>query len=252
MTTSKELRFLDELTASLSQSGNDAVLRRINAERMLQLYAEALVDKHKSEPIRFLPDSRVAGHPGADFLLQIDDYDIRLELLDAPDNKPYVNTAILTDIAKLMEENPSTVALVLVWTTEDLPSLAVSSARARYYLQHPDQLGDLPAKVAPLVETLELVLAHQTKEWNIQQGETPRSTAEATDIRELFEQAIGQAIEAERNRSYRYVERKQAAKEFPLKEEQQVIFDVLREALEGVAESDLVPMLMRIGRRGTR
>ena len=79
--------FLTEFKATLSQPSGAAVLRRINAERLLSLIAEEFVASHEAERIRILPDNRVAGPSGSDFLLQIDDYDIRIEFLDAPDGQ---------------------------------------------------------------------------------------------------------------------------------------------------------------------
>jgi hypothetical protein len=80
--------FLSELRASLSQADGDAALRRINAERLLQLVADEFIDAFPADRIRVLPDSRLVGESGADILLQIDDYDIRLELFDAEEGKP--------------------------------------------------------------------------------------------------------------------------------------------------------------------
>jgi hypothetical protein len=79
--------FISEISASLSQPDQQAFLRRVNAERLLILVINELIDEHQAERIRILPDHRLAGNVGADFLLQVDDYDLRLELLDASNDQ---------------------------------------------------------------------------------------------------------------------------------------------------------------------
>jgi hypothetical protein len=244
--------FVSEFTASLSQHGGDAALRRINAERLLRLIADQMVEQHQAEQIRVLSDYRFVGEAGADFLFQVDDYDIRLQFIDAPDSRTSLKADQLPAFAALLEDNPSTIALVLVWTSDDMLALPLSIARLRYLTQHPDRLNKIGGDIKPLADILRALVSQQTKQWDISLEQTPRSTARPADIRRLFEGIIREAIERERHRSYRYEERKQAAHEFPLKEEQRVILDVLREALEGVSATDLVPRLTRVSRRGVK
>ena len=115
--------FLFELKASLSEASGEAILRRINAERLLRILAEEFVETHQAERVRVLPDSRLVGESEADLLLQIDDYDIRLQLLDAPENEPVLSIDQLGEFLDLMENNPSTISLILVWMTDDLLSI---------------------------------------------------------------------------------------------------------------------------------
>lgn len=244
--------FLTELKASLSQPDGEAMLRRINAERLLRLLADEFIEAHQAERIRILPDSRLVGEPGADFLLQIDDYDIRMLFLDAPDAAPALDASQLPDFLRLLEDNPSTVALVLVWTTDDLRSVPLSVRRTRFLTQNPDRLPSLLAATKPLPETLRALVARQTKLWEAGLDQTPRTTAKSADMRRLFEEAIGAAIEAERQRSYRYTERKLAARRFPVEEEKRLIFAVLGEALNGALAQELVLRLTRLPQRGGR
>ena len=51
--------FLSEFTHSLTQPNGDAVLRRINAERLLRLLADEFVEAHQAARIRILPDNRL-------------------------------------------------------------------------------------------------------------------------------------------------------------------------------------------------
>ena len=80
----------------------------------------------------------------------------------------------------------------------------------------------------------------------------PHTAAKATDMRQLFEEAIGDAIEAERGRSYRYAERKLAARRFPVEAEKRLIFSVLGDALTGASAMELAHRLTRLSRRGRR
>jgi hypothetical protein len=243
---------LVELMASLSQPTGEAVLRRINAERLLRLLADEFIAAHQAERVRILPDERLAGQQGADFLLQIDDYDVRLIFLDTPDSAPAFDPSMLPDLLKLLEDNPSTVALVLVWTTGNLLAVPLSMLRARYLSQNPERLPALLADARPLPETLRVVVERQTKLWEVGLDQVPHTMAKSTDMRRLFEEAIGAAIDAERQRSYRYAERKLAARLFPIEEERRVIFAVLAEALAGAPAQELVPRLTRVLQRGGR
>lgn len=243
---------LAELTASLSQPTGEAVLRRINAERLLRLLADEFMEARQADRIRILPDNRLAGEPGADFLLQIDDYDIRLLFLDAPDGAPTLDAGQLPELLQLLEDNPSTVALVLVWTTDDLHAAPLSVIRVRFLVQNPDRLPALLAEAKPLPEILRALVEGQTKLWEAGLDRAPRTAAKATDMRLLFEEAIGDAIETERRRSYRYTERKLAARRFPVELEKRLILSVLGEALAGASAVELVPRLTRMLQRGRR
>ena len=243
---------LTELKASLSQPTGEAVLRRINAERLLRLLADEFIEAHQAERIRVLPDSRVAGEAGADFLLQIDDYDIRLQFLDAPAGTPTLDEERLSGFLSLLEDNPSTVALVLVWTTDELLAVLLSVAQARGLLWNRDALASLLAKAKPLPEVLRALVAQQVKLWEIGLDEKSPSSVKPLDMRSAFEEAIATAIDTERQRLYRHAERKLAAQHFPAEEEEKLIFDVLAEALNGASARDMVPHLTRMPRRGKR
>lgn len=244
--------FLDELKASLSQPSGKAVLRRINAERLLSLVANELIAGQEGARVRILPDSRLVGEAGADFLLQIDDYDIRLELLDAPQDELALDATALPSILDLLQDNPSTVAVVLAWTTDELLAVPLSAVRVRYLMLRPDRLPDLAAMAKPLLDVLRNLVSQQTKAWHIGLTGAPQVRAKRADTRGLFEQSITAAIEAERRRSYRHIERKLAARQFPVNDEIRAILAVLGQALEGATANELVPSLTHIARRGKR
>jgi hypothetical protein len=241
--------FLTEFQASLGQPTGEAVLRRINAERLLRLLADEFVSSHQAERVRILPDNRFVGEAGADFLLQIDDYDIRLEFLDAPEDRPALASDQLPAFRALLEDNPNTVALVLVWTTDELLAVPLSVRRVRFLSQNPNRLPDLLSDAKPLSDVLRAIVTDQIKLWEVELDTTLGPVAQDADTRRLFEGAMEKAIKAERQRSYRYPERKQAAKEFPVAEETKIILDALQEALGSASTKRIVQRLTRIKSR---
>ena len=243
-------RLLAELKASLSEPSGEAALRRINAERLLHLKAEEFIEAHQAERIRILPDRRVAGEPEADLLLQIDDYDIRLVLLDAPGGKPTLAADQLSQLLGLLGNNPSTIAVVLVWTTDALLSLPLKVPDIQHLLENPDGLSNVLSSAKPLLEVLHGIVGRQTKDWEAGLDATPRPAAMLGDSRRLFEAAYGKAVETERRRSYKSTVRKEAAQDFPFERERQVIMETLEEALNGESSESLRERLTKLPRRG--
>jgi len=241
---------LSELKASLSQPSGEAALRRINAERFLYLLAEEFIEAHQAERIRVLPDRRLVGEPEADLLLQVDDYDIRLQLLDAPENKPTLATDHLPQLLGLLENNPSTIALILVWTTDDLLSVALNVSDIQLVREDHSRLPHLLSSAQPLLDVLGQVVTRQSKEWEAKLDTTPRPETMPGDSRQLFEEAFEKAVEAERQRSYKFPARKEAAQRFPVKRERQAILETLKEALDGESSESLKKRLTRLPRRG--
>lgn len=241
---------MSEPKASLPETEADAGKRRGNVERLLRLMLDELSERNQAERIRILSDNRPAGEGGTDFLLQIDDYDFRVEVVDARDNTPALTTKHLPRLRGLLEDNPSTVALILVWTTDNLDAVPLSVARIRFISENPERLPGLLTTARPLAEVLRGLMARQSKSWGVGLGQKPDVTNKLIDTRHQFEKRIGQAIETERRRSYHLAERRQAAQQFPVEEEKQLIFAVLREALNGVSAGGLVPKLIRLAPRG--
>src|SRR5271157_5077653 len=118
--------FFSEISASLREGSGEASLRRINTERVLKLVLDDIVEQRHDVQIRVLNDHRISGSVGADILMQIDDYDIRLEILDTPDNTCRLTRDQIIRFKEIFEENPSTETLVLTWTTYDLLSIQLS------------------------------------------------------------------------------------------------------------------------------
>jgi hypothetical protein len=242
--------FLSELKASLSEASGEAILRRINAERLLQLLAEEFVETHQAECVRVLPDNRLVGEPEADLLLQIDDYDIRIQLLDAPEGNPVLTEDQLRQLLRLSENNPSTEEMILVWTTDDLMSTALNDGRIRSLLQDLDQIPALLSRAQPLLDVLRDIVARKVKVWETGLDIIPSPETALADSRQLFEEKLEAAIESECGRSYRSPARAEAAQRFPIQKEKQVILDTLRDALNGEPSDSLKKRLTRLPRRG--
>jgi hypothetical protein len=240
--------FLSELKATLSEETGDAILRRINAERLLQLAAEQLVAEHEARHIRVLNEDRVADKPGvqlADYLIQIDDYDVRVELLDAPEDKPILKSEQLVQYKRLLQENPSTAALILTWTTNDLLSIPMSLARIAYLERGSMPLRQLIERHAhPFSEVLSEVIERQEKVWKVEIGLEEGITGQISNYPQVFKQAFERAIAHECERSFRKPMRKEAARTYDLNREKRTIMRIFKEAMSGTPSKALQTQLM--------
>jgi len=242
---------MNEFMATLSQDTQEAMLRRVNAERMIRLYAEQIIDQHQAESIRILPDQRLAGEAVADFLVQIDDYDLRIVLLDSADGKPKLTTDQLEKWLDLLEDNPSTAIMIVVWTTNELLALPFSMIKIKTLMQFPEQIEDLLKEASPLELIIPEIILRQVKKWEIDEDLSRKPETRGRDIYSIFAEKIGQAIDDEANRRYRNVERLKAAQEFPYQKEKQNILTILSDALEGKSAKELEILLTRLPRRGS-
>jgi hypothetical protein len=207
------------------------------AERYVRPLAEALLVARRAATeqgvtLRILPDHHLTGEPGADFLLQADDYDVRLKLLPAVD---VAGDPAPADVAaSLLAANPGTVAVVLVRTAADLPAVAVTAGSAQ-----------LPAR-RPLPDVLRALIGAQVAVWDVPPDEPGSGLAgRALDIHQVFQSAIAEAFDAERTRSYRTEARKEAARALSIEDETAVILDALDRALAGAPAAALTPLLTR-------
>ncbi|MDX1417501.1 MAG: hypothetical protein R3293_25070 [Candidatus Promineifilaceae bacterium] len=248
MSDSKESvhTFLQEFQATLAEEGSEAILRRINAERLLSLLAERLSEELKVSSVRFLPDKRMAGGVGADFLFQVDDYDLRLELLDAPDGRLELALNNLRGYRQILEENPNTVALILVWTADGLPAVPLSIARIRFLVDHKDLIGVLLEQAEPLEKVFTSLVQKQIKSWDLPLRPAEGIGQEVTDLREAFSSALAAEMETVTRRGYRIPARKAAAANYPRKKETEELLKTFDAAMNGEKEKELVRELMDI------
>ena len=208
-----------------------------------------LIAAHPGEQFRLLLDRRAAGKPGTDYLLQVDDYDLRLELIDAAGKPLRLDPARLRAADALLEENPSTSALVYVWTTPALDSVPLSLARIRYLIQNPERIPDLVAHARPIEAVIEEMIARQIKQWDLRADLSLEPPGQRADLVEVFAEEVGKAIDVEMHRNYRNQERSQAAQDFPYFEEKQLLLSTLQEALKGAETPRLIERLVE-GKQG--
>ena len=244
--------FLAEISASLTSNTGEAALRRINTERVLKLVLEDIVQQRHDLQIRVLTDRRIAGQAGADILIQIDDYEIRLNLIDATPDKQLLTSTELEQMRNIFEENPSTEALVITWTIEDLPSIQITLKDLEGLMADPDQIATLIRGAIPLAQVIYRILDSQIKVWETFQLSVKPSDQSTTDIRRLFERHLKKALSLERERSYRNQERKIAAETMPEERETNLINKVLDEAMKGSKSEALSKQLARLSKGGGR
>ncbi len=215
-----------------------------NAEQALIQVIERLIAARPDEQFRLMPDRHLAGQPGADYLLQVDDYDFRLELLDAPGGQRRLPVERLRNTAALLEANPSTQALLYVWTTAALDAVPLSLARIQYMLSNPERIPGLLAQAQPLQAVIDDLIERQVKRWDLRFDPSLQPPGRRVDLVEVFSEEIGKAIDVEMHRNYRNLERSQAAQDFPYLEEKELLMSALRAALQGAETDELVERLI--------
>lgn len=242
--------FLNELMASMSQDSRDGMMRRVNAERLIKLIAENLVEKHEAESIRVIPDNRLTTQDAADYLVQVDDYDLRLILLDTQNGKITLSEDLLQEWITLLEANPSTTILIVVWTDDELSSIPFTMRGLKSALDSPEQIKKMPKIAKPFEQVISEVIHHQTKGWKIPKFDSSQPSTSRRDLYSIFSEKIIRAIDIEANRRYRTEERVKAAQKFPYEQEKRAILSILQEALDGISATDLQKRLTNLPRRG--
>lgn len=242
--------FLNEMMASMSQDTREAMMRRVNAERLIKLATENLVEKHEAESIRVIPDNRLTDQDAADYLIQVDDYDLRLVLLDAPDGNVKVTRELLQQWLELFESNPSTTVLIAVWTNDELSSVAFTTRRIKSIADNENDIKRIAKIAKPFEQLISEVIHKQTKGWKIPSIETNQPTNEKRDLYSIFSNKITNAIDHEAGRRYYNDERAKAAKNYPAEREKKVLLSILREAIDGASDQELEEKLTKLPRRG--
>jgi hypothetical protein len=250
MTDNELDKIMNEMMASISADSREAMMRRINSERLIKLAAEDLVEKHEAESIRVIPDNRLTNQDAADYLVQVDDYDMRLILLDAPDGKVNLTKKLLLDWITLLEANPSTTILIAVWTNDDLSAIPFTMRRLKSVAESKEQTEKIVKIAKPFEQVISEQIQRQTKRWKIPKVEPNRPSEGKRDLYSIFSEKIISAIDNEANRRYITEERVKAARNYPAEQEKRVILNILREALEGASSKDLEKHLTNLPRRG--
>jgi hypothetical protein len=251
MTENSELnRIMNEMVASLSENSREGMMRRINSERLIKMIAESLVERHEAEAIRVILDNRLTDQDAADYLVQVDDYDMRLILLDSPDGKVQMSENLLQDWITLLEANPSTTIIIAVWANDDLLAIPFTMRRLKAVVESRDQTEKITKIAKPFEAVISEQIQRQTKGWKIPKVEQNKPAAGKRDLYSIFSQKVISSIDNEAGRRYRTEERVKAARNFPGEQEKRVLLNVLQEALDGATSKELENKLTKLPRRG--
>lgn len=240
--------YLAEISASLLGTSGEAALKRINSERMISLAFEEIVQYYPESHIRFLTDNRIAGQSGADMLMQIDDYEIRIELVDTTNEKPEIKPEQLENFKKIFIDNPSTEALVIVWTTDDLCSLQLTLSDIDRFTMNPNLMTKYMSKGEPFTETIKDILAKFLKVWETQGFSTEYSGGKKLNIQNKFNNYLERNLAVERGRRFTKEEKKLAVKQISEKNEIDKIQSVLTYALQGSKSDSLTSQLIKLSK----
>ncbi|MGH2542245.1 MAG: hypothetical protein ACRERD_22255 [Candidatus Binatia bacterium] len=214
-----------------------------SAERILDRALQEFAAQQRPEQVRVWAGHRVVSDEEAAFLLQIDEYDVSLHLLATSAQTPSLTEEQLRGFKRSLLDNPNTVALVLVWTTNDLLAIPLTLARVDFLLHTPHTIPRLLRQARPVQAVLEDILNRQSKSWESSLEPSTDPSARALDPRATFIAVIEQAIETESGRSYRIGARKQAAQFYDVEREKRVIINALNAALDGASSEQIVSVL---------
>lgn len=216
----------------------------LSGKALLEQTLQELMYSQEGTQIRLLTNQGLAGSLESQMVIQIDEYDFRVQLLQAYGDEPQLTFEQLADFQQILEANPSTVALLLTWTTDNLLTIPLTIARIRFVQERPRVLAHLLRRARPLLAVLQNLMTRQIREWESGLDLSQRAVDEAVDIRQVFAASLEDAFEKERNRSYRQPARKQAAHYFPVESEKDVMLAILDDALKGEPANKLIKRLM--------
>lgn len=214
------------------------------AKALLEQTLQELTHNQEGTQIRVLTNPARAGSLEPQMVIQIDEYDFRVQLLQAYADEPQLRFEQLADFQQILEANPSTVALLLTWTTDNLLTIPLTIARIRFVQERPRVLPHLLRRARPLLAVLQNLMTRQIREWESGLDLSQRAVDGAVDIRQLFVASLEDAFEKERNRSYRQPARKLAAHRFPVESEKDIMLAILDDALKGESANKLIKRLM--------
>lgn len=243
--------FMSQISASLQSPSGDVALRRINAERVLRLMLDEIVQQRHDLQIRVLTDNRISGYSGADILMQVDDYEIRIELKDVSENSPTLSMGELAIYKKIFEENPSTEALVIAWIADDLPSQSLSLVTIDSLINE-ELINDFIKNARPLSDVVQEILSNQMKVWEDIPSLSANTSDTTTNIANIFSAYFKDALKDEQERSFKLEEKKIAVRNFPEKRETDLVKSVLQDALKESSVEKLSDRLSQLPKRGAK
>lgn len=252
--------FFSEISASLIGKSGEEALRRINTERRISGFLESVVENHTDIQIRIMNDARIAGETGADFLIQIDDYDIRLDILDTLDQQCHLQFEKLFFYRRIFEKNPSTEVLFITWTTIDLLTLQLTLIDIDTLLKkvihdaskngdsnkHENGIIDLSEQVNPINEVFEEFFINKIRVWEKIVTLRPDHKNTESSLQQVFINHFKKCLDVERNRPYKVDEKRIAANKLSENMNTKLFKDVLEKALNGEPINELVESLIKL------
>jgi hypothetical protein len=244
--------FLAQVSASLTSASGEAALRLINAQRNLRLALDEIVQQRHDLQIRVISDNRISGDAGADILMQIDDYEIRVEIVDAPDLMPTLTLENLKNYRQLIEDNPSTEALVITWTSDELLSQQLSLSTIDYLVKNSEKINDFVLTARPLSDVVQEILVRQMQVWDDIPSLGVQENGISTDVSEIFLKHFANELDSEKERSFKIEEKKLAIRQFPEKRETDNLKSILEDALNEHSAEELAIRLAQLPKAGSK
>lgn len=235
--------FLSQVTASLSEEDSEAVFRKINAHTLARLLLKEFQQNRPDLRIRILPDTRVDDDTGSDLLIQVDDFDLRVVIVDSKDGELGINSEQLAEFVKLLEDNPNTVSLVVTWTTDELDSVALTFGQLTQLVADVERTKDALKGASSFKSVIEDVIDTQIRTWEEGPLVEGRGDERSIEIKSIYGDALSRAMADEVERPYRIEERKLAARDYPIEFEHRLVMSVLDEAL---SERDVRSLVRRL------
>lgn len=234
--------YLRELRAGAEAGDTEVLFRRLDTERKARTMLDFLAEEYD---LRVLPDRRLGTEVAADFLVQIEEYELRLVIEDVVDGRPQLSAAQFDVYHQLLHLNPATVGILIIWTGPDLPALVLRLGQLRFLQQCPERLAEELEQVRPLEVTLRAFMEGQTKEWALEELEPAVGpTGLLSDTRTLFEHTLRQYLAREAGRRYRREEKVAAAQELSERDVASML-KILDAALAGERATELAARLVR-------
>lgn len=150
---------LEELRLRLLAFDNvEAVLDSLVRDDKIQVYrgADVVEDykrsrQEKKEPIKY---------QNLDYIIRKNNVELQLEVNLPPSNGFSVDTENIKQYYRVLEANPRTEEIVVVWFTEELDSIAFDFSEIRHYFIHikdkEESIKITPDRLNPLVKTITL------------------------------------------------------------------------------------------------
>lgn len=222
-------RFLMELKAKLASETSEEMIARIEAERAIH---DILVELSDSYDFRVVEDYRYATREeeqGTDFILQMEDFELRLIVEYSPTGTPNLSANDLRALRKILESSQSTIALAVVWAAPDLPTLVITQGLVEFLLAEEQEIVEFVKSALPLKDAILRFVDKQTKSWGLRQVERLSAEEILPDTEAILQRRLREELGRESTRPYK-LERKVAAQKRISHEDVEAIARIFEES----------------------